>query len=51
VGETGSGSCQMASSCISDVEALDSTARESGVRLIHMIIEFRRNRKSDFWNF
>jgi hypothetical protein len=41
----------MASSCISDIEALDSTARVSVVWLIHMIIELRRSRRSDFGTF
>jgi len=38
----------MSRSCISDVEALDSTTRESDVRLVHMIIELRGARRSDF---
>ena len=49
--ETGSGSRQTASSCIGDVEAWVSTARQSGVWLIHRIIEFRRPRSSDFGTF
>ena len=41
----------MASSCISDVEGLDSTARESGVWLIHRMIELRKAGRSDFGTF
>ena len=51
MGETGSGWRQMASSCISDVEALYSTVRESGVCLIHRIIQLRRVGRSDFGTF
>ena len=41
----------MSPSCIGDVEALDSTARESGVWLIRRIIELCRARRSDFGTF
>jgi hypothetical protein len=51
VGETGSGLRQMANSVISDVEALDFTVRESGVRLIRRIIYLRRAGRSDFGTF